>query len=136
MLDSIRKCKNETCKKTVKGRSDRLFCSSSCKSEFHYNERKRTSKVYFKASVDEILRKNRSILSRHNTRNGVTVQTDILTDEGFNPRFFTHYWDNLSGERYYFCYDQGFREVKSGVSGNKLTLVLWQKEMERQVFKV
>lgn len=135
MTDLIKICKNENCKKTVKGRSDRQFCSGYCKSEYHYTERKKMGKVYFKMEVDEILRKNRAILSRLNTRNGVTVSADILAEEGFNPRFFTHFWDNLSGERYYFCYDQGFREIKNSSYGDKFTLVFWQKGMERQLFR-
>lgn len=135
MTGLIKICKNENCNKTVKGRADRQFCSGYCKSEYHYAERKKNGKVYFKMEVDEILRKNRAILARLNTRNGVTVAADILVEEGFNPRFFTHYWDNLSGERYYFCYDQGFREIKNSSYGDKFTLVFWQKEMERQLFR-
>lgn len=132
MLTNTKICKNEKCKKTVKGRSDRVFCSGYCKSEYHYSIRKESGKTYFKAHIDDILRKNRSILAKFNSRNGIVVESELLLENGFNPRFFTHYWTNLTGETFYFCYDQGFKENTSGF-GNKYTLVAWQKEMERQV---
>ncbi|MDG1915746.1 MAG: hypothetical protein P8I55_14295 [Crocinitomix sp.] len=134
MINNIKICKNENCNKTVKGRRDRLFCSGYCKSEHHYAEHKKSGKVYFKSQVDEILRKNRAILAKYNTRNGTEIASEIMLEKGFNPRFFTHFWTNLTGETFYFCYDQGFKENKSGF-GDKYTLVTWQKEMERQVFK-
>ena len=126
-------CKNDNCKKTVVGRSDRVFCSEDCKSKCHYAIRKKSGKTYFKIKVDEILRKNRAVLSKLNTKNGIIIQADELEKKGYNSRFFTHYWENLSGERFYFCYDQGIKEMKSSF-GNRYTLVRWQKEMERQVF--
>lgn len=132
MTEASRECKNEKCNRPVIGRSDRLFCSSTCKADYHYTIRKESGKTYFKIEVDEILKKNRSILSKLYTKNGIEIPSSVLLDEGFNPRFFTHYWDNLSGDRFYFCYEFGFKEKRNNF-GEKFTLIKWQKEMERQV---
>jgi len=32
----------------------------------------------------------------------------VLIDQGFNPKFFTHYWKNNKGDVYLFCYEYGF----------------------------
>lgn len=127
-------CRNEKCDKTVEGRRDRQFCSDYCKSEHHYTAKKKTGKVYFKLKVDEVLRKNRAILSRHNVKSKATVRKSVLLEEGFNPRVFTHYWKNNNGDTYLFCYDQGFKEVKDN-NKDKFLLILWQDYMEQQVFQ-
>jgi hypothetical protein len=126
-------CRNENCAKTVEGRRDRQFCSEYCKSEYHYSERKKTGKTYFKLEVDEVLRKNRAILAKYNIKSKATVRKSVLLEEGFNPRFFTHYWKNKAGDTYLFCYDQGFKEVKDNHK-DKYLLVLWQDGMAKQVF--
>ena len=105
-------CRNEKCQKIVEGRRDRLFCSEYCKSEHHYSARKKTGKTYFKLQIDDVLRKNRSILAKYNVDSKATVRKSVLLQEGFNPRVFTHYWKNVKGDTYLFCYDQGFKEVK------------------------
>ncbi len=126
-------CKNENCNKIVKGRVDRIFCSDYCKSDFHASERKKSGKTYFKLKIDAVLKKNRSILAKYNIRSKTTVRKEVLIEEGFNPRLFTHYWKNSKGDTYLFCYDQGFKEIKDN-SRNKFLLVIWQKGMEKQIF--
>ena len=126
-------CRNEKCNEIVVGRRDRQFCSDYCKSEHHYSERKKTGKTYFKLKVDEVLRKNRSILAKHNVKSKATVRKSVLLDQGFNPRVFTHYWKNKAGDTYLFCYDQGFKEVKDN-NKDKYLLILWQDYMAKQVF--
>ncbi|MFK8046565.1 MAG: hypothetical protein AB8B72_13795 [Crocinitomicaceae bacterium] len=126
-------CKNENCDKLVKGRVDRVFCSSYCKSDFHANQRKKSGKTYFKLKVDSVLKKNRAILAKYNIKSKATVRKEVLIAEGFNPRVFTHYWKNAKGDTYLFCYDQGFKEVKDNYK-DKYLLVLWQSGMEKQVF--
>ena len=131
-MNELKVCKRDSCKKTVKGRADRVFCTSYCKSVYHYNIRKATGTSYFKMRVDDILRKNRAILARYNERNGTVIKSEELLNAGFNPSFYTHTWQNLSGDKFIFCYDQGYHEVKSSY-GDKCTLAKWQKEMERQL---
>ncbi|MFK8039450.1 MAG: hypothetical protein AB8B74_14250 [Crocinitomicaceae bacterium] len=126
-------CKNENCSKIVIGRIDRVFCSSYCKSDFHATENKKSGKTIFKFKIDSVLKKNRAILAKYNIKSKATVRKEVLLEEGFNPRIFTHYWKNVKGDTYLFCYDQGFKEVKDN-SRNKYLLVLWQDGMEKQVF--
>jgi hypothetical protein len=83
--------------------------------------------------VDEVLRKNRSILAKHNLNSKATVRKSVLIEEGFNPKVFTHYWKTKAGDTYLFCYDQGFKEVKDNYK-DKFLLVLWQEGMEKDVF--
>ena len=126
-------CKFENCENIVEGRKDRLFCSNYCKTAYHAKKNKETGKVYFKKKVDDILRKNRRILAKYNIKSKVTVRKEVLLNEGFNPRVFTHYWKNRAGDTYLFCYDQGFKEVLDH-ERKKYLLVLWQPSMEKQVF--
>lgn len=126
-------CINSQCKEKVEGRIDRKFCSDYCKSAYHAKKAKATGKVYFKTKVDLVLKKNRAILAKYNVKSKATVRKEVLLEEGFNPRFFTHYWKNAKGDTYLFCYDQGFKEVKDNYK-DKYLLVIWQKGMEKQVF--
>lgn len=130
-MDKI--CKNENCSKIVKGRVDRIFCSSYCKTDFHAQNNKLSGKTFFKQKVDKVLKKNRAILAKYNTKSKATIRKEVLLEEGFNPRIFTHYWKNAKGDTYLFCYDQGFKEVKDNFK-DKYLLVIWQSGMENQVF--
>jgi hypothetical protein len=133
-MESAKKiCKHENCHKEVVGRIDRVFCSAYCKSDFHVRKRKESGKEYFKIRIDKVLRKNRSILAKYNIKSKVTVRKEVLLNEGFNPRVFTHYWKNRAGDTYLFCYDQGFKEVIDR-ERKKYLLVLWQPGMDKQVF--
>ncbi|MDA7804048.1 hypothetical protein N8987_05680 [Crocinitomix sp.] len=63
----------------------------------------------------------------------VTIRKEELLKEGFNPRFFTHFWKTQTGDTYLFCYDQGFKEIMDH-DRKKYLLILWQPYMEKQVF--
>lgn len=52
------KCK--ICKKELKGRSDKKFCSIECKNYYHTNLRRVTNETA--RALDTILHRNRSIL--------------------------------------------------------------------------
>lgn len=133
MKKMTRICKNERCENEVIGRTDRLFCSSCCKSDYHTQNRKKSQKTYFKLEVDDVLRRNRSILAKYNIKSKVTVRKEVLFAEGFNPRIFTHYWKSRAGETYLFCYDQGYKTLKEETK-EKFLLVTWQPVMAKQVF--
>ncbi len=75
------------------------------------------------------LKTNRRILKKHNKSGYTTLQKSLLLAEGFNPRYFTHYWKTKKGEVYLFCYDYGFLSLeKEGKS--KYLIVQWQAYME------
>ncbi|MGB5464089.1 MAG: hypothetical protein WBM92_12035, partial [Aureibaculum sp.] len=52
------KCK--VCKKNLKGRKDKIFCSIECKNYYHTNLRRVTDAAA--KELDKILHRNRSIL--------------------------------------------------------------------------
>ncbi len=57
-----------------------------------------------------------------------TVRKEVLIGEGFNPKFFTHYWKNNKGDVYLFCYEYGFMK-KTENNKEKYVLVQWQNYM-------
>lgn len=52
----------------------------------------------------------------------------MLINEGFNPKYFTHYWKNQKGAVYLFCYEFGFLERKEH-NKVKYVLIQWQEYM-------
>lgn len=115
------------CNSIVKGRTDKIFCSIKCKSIDQYEKRRDTEAFYFK--VEKQLRINRKILKRHNKSGFTTLRKSRLIQEGFNPKFFTHYWKNKKGDVYLFAYEYGFLNKKEkGI--DKYILVTWQDYME------
>lgn len=115
------------CKTEVKGRTDKIYCSETCKSSHQYESR--TIKESFFLQVDRQLKTNRKILKRYNQTGYTTLRKKVLLELGFNPRYFTHYWKNQKGQVYLFCYDFGFLEIEQQ-GKKKYLLVEWQNYME------
>ena len=124
-MTNIRKC--PVCQQKLVGRADKKFCSIKCKSIYHYEHKQQSEQFY--TTVDKQLKRNRKILRIYNKSGITTVQQQTLLEEGFNPRFFTHYWKNPKGEVYLFVYEYGFLKVKQNTK-NKYVLVQWQPYME------
>lgn len=116
------------CDKDIKGRTDKKFCDPSCKSAFHYSALQETGHSFY-ARVDRQLKTNRRLLKKYNKAGKSTVRAQVLIAEGFNPRFFTHYWKNNQGDVYLFVYEYGF--LSRMENGNKkYILITWQTYME------
>lgn len=94
----------------VAGRSDKLYCSTECKNAASYQRYNVNDQFYLK--VDRQLKLNRKILKKYNKSGFTTLRQEKLLEEGFDPRFFTHYWKNAKGEVYLFCYDFGFLSIE------------------------
>jgi hypothetical protein len=115
------------CKKALSGRIDKKFCSSYCKSAYHYQKNRDNESSLFK-QIDNQLKLNRRILKEYNKGGKSTVRKEILIQEGFVSKYFTHYWKNKKGDVYLFCYEFGFIErIENGRS--KYVLVQWQEYM-------
>ena len=115
------------CEEIIEGRSDRKFCSSYCKSNYHYVLNKGKESSFF-VQVDKQLKLNRRLLRTFNKSGKATVKAERLIELGFDPNFFTHYWKNKKLDVYLFCYEYGFlKKVESGKI--KYVLVEWQKYM-------
>ncbi|TSE09002.1 hypothetical protein [Aquimarina algiphila] len=121
----MKKC--PVCDTVITGRSDKKYCSAYCKSAQQYEKRKQEEDEYYK--IDRQLKTNRKILKAYNKSGLSTVRKEKLLAEGFNPKFFTHYWKNTKGQVYLFCYEYGFLLLKENQK-EKYILVKWQKYME------
>lgn len=117
-----------TCGDIIKGRKDKIYCSVKCKSTAQYESRSMKEKFFI--DVDKQLKTNRKILKRYNKTGFTTLRKEKIIEEGFNPRFFTHYWKNQKGQVYLFCYDYGFLELEQQ-GKKKYLLVEWQAYMEK-----
>jgi hypothetical protein len=106
---------------------DKKFCSPYCKSAYHYQQNKKKESSLYQ-SIDRQLKTNRRILKLYNKAGKATVRKEKLLSEGFNPRYFTHYWKNQNGDVYLFCYEYGFLE-RSENNKAKYILVTWQDYM-------
>src|SRR5690606_4810293 len=120
----MKKC--PVCKSEVRGRKDKIYCSESCKSSNQYE--KRTENESFFMQVDKPLKTNRIILKRFCPTGYTILRRELLHQEGFNPKYFTHYWKNKEGQVYLFCFDYGFLKIGQG-DKKKYLLVQWQPYM-------
>ena len=117
------------CNRKLEGRTDKKFCDPYCKSAWHYTK-SRQGHAGFYSKVDRQLKTNRKILKTFNKAGKATVRSQILIDQGFDPKFFTHYWKNKQGDVYLFVYEFGF--LSRTENGNKkYILVTWQDYMNK-----
>ena len=115
------------CGSILEGRVDKKFCSNYCKSAYHYAVNCAKEPTLFRI-IDKQLKLNRRILKDYNKGGKVTVRIEVLLNEGFNPKYFTHYWKNQKGQVYLFCYEFGFLALKES-GKEKYVLVKWQPYM-------
>jgi len=96
--------------KKVLGRSDKIFCSVSCKSKYHRKLRKQTKIVSLE--IDEILHRNRSILQEILGKNGKRkkVKRLVLEKKKFRYKYHTHFFVNTSNKTYFQIYDLAWME--------------------------
>ncbi len=116
------------CGDPFSGRADKKFCSESCRSSYHYYRSQDTEESPYKI-IDKQLKLNRRILKEFNRAGKATVRKQVLLDEGFNPKYFTHYWKAKNGNVYLFCYEYGYmKKIENGKE--KYVLVQMQDYME------
>ena len=115
------------CHESIHGRSDKKFCSPYCKSAHHYQQNKSKPDSLF-STIDQQLKTNRRLLKAYNKAGKATIRKESLLLEGFNPKYFTHYWKAQNGNLYLFCYEYGFMEMKDS-DKSKYVLIIWQDYM-------
>lgn len=118
-----------SCREPIKGRKDKIYCSPTCRSAAQYEKRMVNEQFYLQ--VERQLKTNRKILKRYNKSGFTTLRKERLLEEGFNPKFFTHYWKNKKGQIYLFCFDFGFLELEQD-GKKKYLLVTWQDYMNEK----
>lgn len=99
-----RLCKE--CEMKLNGRRDQKFCSDYCRNSF--NNRQNEDTTAYMRRINNILRRNRKILTNLNPKGKITVDGITLAEEGFNFHYFTNIYKTQKGSHYYFCYDQGY----------------------------
>jgi predicted nucleic acid-binding Zn ribbon protein len=122
-----RKC--PICGEPIEGRIDKIFCSAYCKSANQYRNNRNKEQSLFK-KIDMQLKQNRQILVKYNKAGKATVRKEILLNEGFEPKYFTHYWKNSKGDVYLFCFEYGFLAREEN-GKQKYVLIKWQDYMEK-----
>lgn len=104
-----RECKE--CGQKLTGRRDQKFCSDYCRNTF--NNRLNQDATNYVRRINNILRKNRRILSLLNPKGKITVDGIRLAEEGFNFHYFTNVYTTRKGARYVFVYDQGYLKLEN-----------------------
>jgi hypothetical protein len=98
-----------SCGERLVGRSDKKFCNDSCRNNYHHQ--KNSDDINFVRNINNILRRNRVILSQRNPEGKSRVKKITLEKSGFNFKYFTHIYTTKEGRVYYFVYDQGYVQL-------------------------
>ena len=102
-------CQN--CKEEIKGRVDKKFCSDYCRNQ--YNNKQNSDANKYVRNVNNILRKNRRILSKLNPSGKTSVHKNKILEKGFNFNYFTNLYTTKNNKTYFFCYEQGYLELEN-----------------------
>lgn len=97
------------CGALLNGRKDQKFCGDYCRNTFNNRLNEDSSK--YMRRINNILRKNRRILSQLNPDGKKTVDGITLAEDGFNFHYYTNIYTTKKGSQYVFCYDQGYLKV-------------------------
>ncbi len=112
------------CGEEFHGRIDKKFCSDQCRSSF--NNKLNSDANNFVRNINNILRKNRRILSDLNPHGKAKTSRDKLLERGFKFSYFTNVYKTKTGNVYYFCYEQGYLELDN----NMYALVIKREYVE------
>ncbi|MBE8715542.1 hypothetical protein [Sphingobacterium hungaricum] len=99
------------CGTLLKGRIDKKFCDDQCRS--HYNNHVKADDSLVIRSINQILKKNRSILKSLNPDGKNKVKRKSLMQKGFDFTYFTHTYSTQKGSLYYFCYEYGYLNLEN-----------------------
>lgn len=94
------------CNEPLKGRTDKKFCNSQCKSAYH-NQASTNAEAYIK-QVNKQLRSNRRAMRKACPSGKATVRKAFLKTLGMDFKHITHTWKSKGGNLYYFCYEYGY----------------------------
>ena len=88
MLNMMKTRNCQECNLKLSGRKDQKFCSDYCRNTF--NNRLNEDATNYVRRINNILRKNRRILSQLNPKGKITVDGITLAEEGFNFHYYTN----------------------------------------------
>jgi len=93
------------------GRIDKKFCSDQCRNT--YNNHLKRNEINYVRKVNQILSRNRRILSELNPDGKITVDKQKMLQKGFNFNYYTNVYTTKAGKNYFFCYDQGYLPIEN-----------------------
>ena len=99
------------CGDELEGRADKIFCSSSCKNEYH--SRRKAEHLPFSEPIDKILHRNWVILKEHFDQIGKRkffLSKAELNKAGFHTQYYTTTKMNSKGKLYYYVYNFGWMD--------------------------
>lgn len=99
------------CKEEIIGRVDKKFCCDYCRNQ--YNNILNSDSNKYVRNINNILRKNRRILSELNPDGKIKLHKNKMAEKGFNFNYFTNIYKTKTGKTYYFSYDQGWLELEN-----------------------
>jgi hypothetical protein len=108
ILTELKSC--QECGDPLKGRTDKKFCSDQCRAAF--NNRLNSDETNFVRNVNNLIRKNRRILTRLNASGKTKVSRSTLAEKGFDFMYFTSTHTTKDGAICYYCYEQGYLPVE------------------------
>jgi hypothetical protein len=101
------------CGDIIRGRIDKKFCSDLCRNSF--NNQLNTYTNNYIRQVNNVLRRNRRILSELNTSGKSKTSLSKLVEKGFDFKYFTSIHQTNSGNSYHFCYEQGYMKLENNL---------------------
>ena len=108
----MKNCK--LCNKALKGRSDRKYCSSHCKNQYHQQLRKTNATIV--DTIDQFLHRNRAILLElllEYNQQKMMISKTKLEKMGFRFSNFTGTHINSKGKTFHHVYDYSWMEFTS-----------------------
>jgi hypothetical protein len=100
------------CERPIKGRTDKKFCDDSCRN--NYNNRLNSDASPLIRNINNILRKNRRILAELLSglnKPVLVIDRPKLVAKGYKFEYFTEHYSTKENEKYYYCYDYGYRQL-------------------------
>ena len=93
------------CKSRIVGRTDKVFCTSKCKTSYH--RQLRATNPPYTEKIDRILHRNRTILLDILGKNKTQIKVPVheLEKRNFNFHYITKYIVNKQGKTYNYVYD-------------------------------
>lgn len=99
------------CSEAFKGRADKKFCSDLCRNA--YNNKQNSDSTNYVRNINNILRKNRRILSENITGDTGKSTKNKLVEKGFSFRYYTNTYTTKKGATYFYCYDYGYLPLEN-----------------------
>ncbi|MDR0968945.1 MAG: hypothetical protein LBM67_00190 [Lentimicrobiaceae bacterium] len=99
------------CGEKLLGRSDKKFCNDSCRNNYHHQLNH--EQINLIRNINNILKRNRHILTTFNPEGKAIVTRQQLLNQGFNFKYFTSIYTTRDARTYYFVYDQGYLAIEN-----------------------